>query len=212
MHPGHRSNLCGFCKKPLPNDIASHCSSECIDAHRKRKVADWLESIPAIMREHDLSKIPKMVQFQIVRDWQFDDDRGLILYGSTGTGKTRACYALAQRLVSEGADVRFLRGVTFQNEVVDRTKPGGSGDFTDWFDDLCNVDYVLLDDIDKTRFSPRVESELYNLIDVRTSNELPIVLSANSTGPAMQRRMSPETGPAICRRIAEFCEPVNFDA
>ena len=138
----------------------------------------------------------------------------MILFGGSGLGKTRTLFEVLSREASGGGSIepiRWIRGIDFQTEVIERTKPNGSGGIVEWRESLVEAFLLAFDDLDKARFTPRVEVELFNLIDRRTNERRPIIITSNSSSDALLAKLSPDTGPAIVRRIREFCHPINFD-
>lgn len=150
---------------------------------------------------------PRPVQLKIVESWECGP-KGLLLYGPSRTGKTRAACYLLDSLIDQGKTVKMVRAVDFQNEIIRRAM--GDGDLAEFMDELFAVDVLLIDDLDKARFTPRVVSEFFNLLDKRTGDELPMIITVNSTGDALAKKMSDDTGPAIIGRLVEFFQPVNF--
>lgn len=192
---------------PWPQEFCSHrCFCQHNRAQLKKRRAKFHATVPSIMLQTDPAKHPRPTQLKIVSEWQCGPI-GLILYGASGTGKTRACYYLFDRLIDDGYTVKVVGAVDFQKEIINCTKPGGDGDLDDFMDSLLEVDVLCIDDLDKARFSPRVEAEFFNLIDKRTSNECPIIISANSSGNTLASKMAERPSVSIFkRRISEASE------
>ena len=207
---------CAYCKATFDSEKPQKfCSKKCFRAQMERDIADqadrWWQTVDPLWRDTDVAKLPRPQQSKYLLEWEWGPlGLGLIIYGPTGTGKTRTLYLLLRCLAYRDFSVKLIRGLDFQAQVIDRTRPNGPGGFQKWFAGLLDVDILAVDDCDKIKFSPRVESEFFNLIDQRTSCYRVLMLSSNSTGSELLARLSPENGPAIVRRIAEFCEPVNF--
>jgi DNA replication protein DnaC len=162
------------------------------------------------MKQTDPEKLPRRKQFEYVLHWE-NYPLGLVLYGGSGLGKTRTMWALLRQECELCKSAEFVRGADFQKEVTSRTKPNGSDNFDEWFEELATVDVLFLDDIDKMRFTQRAEQEFFNLIDVRTSAESPTIISLNSTAAELCDEMSPKFGPPLIRRLGDYFETVNFN-
>jgi hypothetical protein len=202
------ARTCRHCGKAFDSkEPQAFCSFEC---KHENEADEFMDQAPPIMRATDPANLPRPAAYRAVMDWAYGP-RGLVIYGRPRTGKTRTIWRLLRDVVAEGFTARLIRGVDFQSQVITLSRTGGE-DFEEWFYELVNVDVLAIDDLDKAKWTPRVESELYNLIDLRCGYEMPTIISTNSTGSELLARMSPQTGPAIVARITEFCDPINFDA
>jgi DNA replication protein DnaC len=136
-------------------------------------------------------------------------------YGPTGSGKTRSTFLkLRQFMVEGGEDVAYIRGKSFGDEVVERTRPGGIGGFKNWFDHLLNTDVLALDECDKISFSPRVMAEFFELIEHRTSNQSVTIFVAQCSVDRLAAKMgtkNKEEAAGIVRRLRENCLPIHFN-
>jgi DNA replication protein DnaC len=104
--------------------------------------------------------------------------------------------------------------VDFQDGIIERTKPGGSGDVKEWLHELLDVDVLFMDDVDKARFTPQVQTQFYKLIEnacqIRGGKRVKLILTTNSKGHEFAAMFSGNPRPML-RRLADFCELVVFD-
>ncbi len=137
--------------------------------------------------------------------WQ--GSRGLILRGPTGTCKTRSIWRLIRRLYVEGKTVTLLTAAQFDRECRDA---GGNFTLTTWFDRLASRDVLVLDDLGKHPWTPATEATWFDLVDERTREDLPILVTTNDTGNSLASRMAPERAEALIRRLRDYCDTLIF--
>lgn len=190
---------------------------ECIDraererieyAKREREArmkVIWEAVCPSLYRDTEVARLPAEL-FAQVMGWQYGD-RGLLLLGATGKSKTRCAYQLLHRLIHEGRSVRAFDAVSFGSECA-RNFSEGRGE--DWINRLLKADVLFLDDFGKEKFTDRVESELFGIVERRTARKKPIIVTTNFIGDVLEEKMSPDRGPALVRRLREFCDVINF--
>jgi DNA replication protein DnaC len=159
------------------------------------------------------------MDFVFYSDDESKQKNGCFVFGSTGSGKTRSVFLCVKKHLEnnfedgESASKTILiRGSQFAREVVNRTKPGGDGGFDNWFSSLLDAQLLVIDEVDKIKFTERVMSEFFDLIEHRTSNLLAMVLISNADVSTLCAKMSDESGPAIARRIKETLLPIRFTA
>lgn len=166
----------------------------------------WAEVCPPEYDQTDCKKIPGQAAMKRVVGWQFGK-RGLLIVGPTKKGKTRSAMVLLKRLaVDELKSVVLFLDNSFARQCAEMFGDGGSG----WIKEAMKADVVLIDDLGKFKLTERVESELFGLIEHRTSWQRPIIVTMNATGQELESRMSADRGAPLLRRLREFCEPVAF--
>ena len=69
---------------------------------------------------------------------------------------------------------------------------------------------LCIDDFGKFKVTERLEADIYDLIEGFTAYGKPILLTTNGTGKVLEPQFSPDRGPAIIRRIRDFCTPIAF--
>lgn len=85
-----------------------------------------------------------------------------------------------------------------------------AADAANWIEQKARVGLLLMDDTLKVKLTDSVEAALFMLVNYRTENELPIILTTNDTGETLQTRMSEDRGAALLRRLREFSTSITF--
>jgi DNA replication protein DnaC len=156
----------------------------------------YLDTIPE--RITDLLRIPAEM-------WEFNP-MGMGMIGTSGKGKTRASVLLLERMHDEGRTTFFISATDLAlnsaNQFADNpaTKEIAKSILT-----MCrSAEVLVLDDLGKGRMTDRSESELYDLLEYRTSRKLPTIWTSNSDARGLIAMFSKDRGDAIIRRLAEF--------
>ena len=203
--PGKRyvASVCDGCQKKQQEEQEEEEGARELMAMQ----ALWQNVCPVLYRHTDPARLPQ-TQLAEVLAWQYGPE-GLLLVGPTGVGKTRMVYLLLQRLLfGERRRVRTFDGLAFDHECVRRFRDEGDGE--EWADGLAHVDVVFFDDIGKGCFTPRVEAEMFGLIERRAANGLPIIATTNMTGADLAAKVTEDRGAPLIRRLREFCKCVTF--
>lgn len=202
----------------FPGLIPEHCP-RCEQAREKkwraeqdkerfaRLNAEWQQLCPPEMRETDEARLPA-AQLRRVLEWR-PGPKGLLLFGETGMGKTRILWRLLERLHFEGLPVECVRAPELSRLIEEAdTYSRGLERLVNRF---ANAPILALDDLGKERRTGRVETTLFDIIDLRTINRRPVIATTNFIGAALAERYSDkELGAALVRRLRDFCLPVSF--
>lgn len=130
--------------------------------------------------------------------------------GETGLGKSRVAWHLLRRiLIEDKPEVKFkwFDCVGFGHEIAKHYK---AEDAEEWLESMAAVQLVFMDDLGKLKLTERAEVELFGLIERRCANRLPMIVTTNDTGDTLASRMTDNRGPALIRRLREFCDPIQF--
>jgi len=169
-----------------------------------RKSAAWAwfeDNCPAAYRNSDRARLPDPDGFDRVQAWEAKD-RGILIVGPTGAGKTRSTWAVLGRLAREGKSIAFLDGVGFSTTSH---RSSMEGDF-DWIDRMSTVDILVLDDLGKMKFTERVQADLFGIIDRRVADLRPMIITTQLAANDLGDMLTPDRRDALLRRIRE-----NFD-
>lgn len=193
------------------------CSERRIDAANKADAArasapvksdrtDLKHLVPAAFRDTMAFKLPFPTKLHRVLEWKFGP-KGLIFVGPTGSGKSRCLYELLKREYKVGRSIAVLdstSGYRYASEFAD------SNSALHWIEHKCNVDILAMDDVFKVKITDSFEQALFTIIRSRTEREKPLLITTNDVGVTLEGRMSDDRGPAIVRRLREFCDLVSF--
>lgn len=208
-----KQSVCQYCGKDYEDpDINPRRSCfECraknnakAAVYRKEKFIE--EFCPLDYQTSDPKLIPNPKKHAQVLAWQYGP-KGMVLLGDSRSGKTRAMWMLLWRIyVAEGHTFEFFTGQSFAAEMSLSFKQDR---YEDWFERVSNRKVVMFDDLDKTRFTDRVQAEIFSIVEYRLGRRLPIFISTNLIGDDLARTMN-IVGIPLVARISEVCEPINF--
>jgi len=174
---------------------------------KRMRAERWKTICPPDFIGTDPAKLPCFRQYQAVMAWQHGP-RGLILHGATGRGKSRCAWSLIRREYEAGKTVAALdssAGITYAAKYGE-----SAADVQRWIVRLCRVDVALLDDVFKAKLTDSFEAAIFTIVNERTENRLPLVVTCNDTGDSLKERLSPDRGAAMLRRLREFCNAISF--
>lgn len=214
--------ICEHCGKELEPIIVSYQGKdypvsfrrcECHGAVKARKIEEARE---AIRREREfksklyLSGIPERYwdADKIIPDERLDElkDRGLYLYGGTGTGKTTLACALAQRAMREGYTARFVKA--YQLPALFRT-------YDDAAETLATPHLLVIDDIGSDAATEWGNTRLRAAIDARYDSMKPTIVTSNYSkdqlAKLLLRNVKDMTPRAIVSRLAEMTDSIEMD-
>ncbi len=126
------------------------------------------------------------------------ENRGLLLFGSVGTGKTFAAACIANALMERG----FSAVMTSLVALVD----GGSADLMPQIND---ADLLVLDDLGAERSTDYGLERLYAAVDARYRSGKPVIYTTNLPLEVLKKPRDARYT-RIYDRILERCFPVEF--
>lgn len=204
--PTIKPHVCSDCSEVMREQAREDNAKMAKSRKSKRLLREWKEICPSLYLESDPEQLPG--QGKKCNDWLMKwkyGPLGLWLRGDTGSGKTRLATMLLRRLHLEGWKVHFLTHCEF-SEQSRKYSFEPPTERVRWFNHLTTVDVLLLDDLGKEKFTEKPESDLFNLVDSRSSNEKPMIVTSNLSGRELEEKMSKDRGEPLVRRLAEFTE------
>jgi len=166
----------------------------------RRKVFE--SEIPPLYRNTPKDRIEAGL-LKSADDWE-DSPKGLGMAGETGTGKTSAGARVLARKCKEGKVICFLHATELAelaasaNQYEDEMQRARA---KKRLNHAKRADITLLDDLGKGKLTERGESTLFEILEYRYSNQLPVFWTANSTAEEMLTKFSKDRGLAIIRRL-----------
>lgn len=129
--------------------------------------------------------------------------KGLLLYGTVGTGKTYAAACIANELINQGRPCLVTNFARITN-----TLQGMFDGKQRYLDDFNRLDLLVIDDLAAERDTSYMNEMIFNIIDSRYRSGKPLIVTSNLTqsdlsAPAAVDRQR------IYSRLLEMCIPVE---
>lgn len=206
--------LCHKCSKEWPGKTSDPYSknttrtTECQTCANARREAKFAAVCPALYADTDAARLPQG-QYSAAMRWE-RKHRGLILLGDTGRGKSRIAWLVVRKvMVDQGKDFSFkaFDCVSFGHEIARQYRLETA---EEWLEEVASCGLVFFDDLGKLKLTERAEAELFGVVERRCAAKLPVIVTTNDTGDTLAARMTDNRGPALIRRLREFCDPIQF--
>jgi DNA replication protein DnaC len=201
--PGAKHRFtCPACKK---KQLATEAEERRIQFRQQ-----WIDrNVPPIYQDTDLThESLDRAAIKAVLEWDFKKGIGLI--GDTGKGKTRLLFHALLRAYDVGISGRYISHNAFSVLIMEAFAGDEKKDAKKRLDNIRNADMLLIDDVGKAPRTERADAEFEELIEHRVSHHLPILWSANAGGKWLENRFGEDRGPALVRRLAQFCNCITL--
>lgn len=166
--------------------------------------AEWLRVCHGQFTDTIVERIPECIRAKF-RSYRYGN-LGIFAVGPRGTYKSRTMHLLAKQLHYRGYRVKILSGVRLGIAIAESFENGG---YSSLLDNLTTVQVLYIDDFDKLRLTARVEEGVFAILDERKNRQLPVFFTTNVRGDELEKMFTPNFGPAVRRRIAESCIPIE---
>lgn len=128
--------------------------------------------------------------------------RGLLLYGSTGNGKTYMGCCVANALIEKEYSVLVRNFASISNELFSAT------DKSEYMSRINSVDLLMLDDLDIERESSYMNEVVCSVIDGRYRANKPIVVTTNLSTAQLKETTSMDKR-RVYSRLMDMCVPIH---
>lgn len=228
---------CSFCGKELDNSAnlirymngSGFCNSFCeqsylewgTEKNLKLQIEEVIEKlISPYHRDVDLRRLCcEDSTIQRVTRWQ-PSMRSLLLFGDSGAGKTMLASYIIKKCIEhhkyglEGKPIiRTYYSGELECAILDSFSKSASN-FAKLVNEISTAKLVLIDDLGKEKNTERFENALFNIIDARTRNLLPTIITTNDVGKTFEEKFIDKLNfQAFYRRLNDFFDkvPVRVD-
>lgn len=129
--------------------------------------------------------------------------KGLLLYGTVGTGKTYYAACIANALIDRGYPVLMTNFARLTNQIQ-----GTFDGKQEFIDSLNDYPLLIIDDLGAERKSEFMQEMVFNIIDSRYRSGLPFIVTTNLTAEEIKKPYE-VSFQRIYDRILERCHPVE---
>lgn len=131
--------------------------------------------------------------------------KGLLLFGTVGTGKSYASACIANALIDEGYPVLMTNFARIANTVS-----GMWEGKQEYYDSLNRFPLLILDDLAAERKTEYMSEIVFNVIDARYRAKLPTIVTTNLTGEEL-KHPADISYQRTFSRLLEMCVPVKVE-
>ena len=129
------------------------------------------------------------------------EGKGLLLFGSVGTGKSYYAACIANRVIDQGYSARMTNFATLTNDLS-----GMAEGKNRYIEDLGRYALLIIDDLGAERKSEYMQEIIFNIIDSRCRSGKPMIITTNLSGDEIKN--PDNTGYArIYDRLLGCCFP-----
>lgn len=151
---------------------------------------------------YNLEEIKKAHRYVTEWDTMESENRGLLLWGNIGTGKTYIAACIANALIEQGVSVLM----TNFSKILNTLSPMYNGDRNAFIDSLNQYSLLIIDDLGIERNSDFALEQVFSVIDSRYRCKKPLIITTNLTIDEMNHADLAHT--RIYDRILEQCTPL----
>lgn len=137
-------------------------------------------------------------------DKMLEKNQGLLMWGNVGTGKSFAAACIANYLLNNKTPVIMTSLV----KMLETIQPNPESE-TEIIAKMNRARLVIFDDLGAERNTDYALEKIYNIIDSRYRQNLPMILTTNLTVDEMQQETDMRYR-RIYDRIFEVCYPMQF--
>jgi len=133
---------------------------------------------------------------------RLSEGRGLWLMGDVGTGKTTLAMLISKSAL-EGGNTVAIYSLPRLLSRIRRTYDAEAGEqgYMEFFDRLCSVDLLHLDDLGAEKSSDWVLEQLYSIVNERYESERSMLVTTNLD----QAELEGQIGARTVSRLIEMC-------
>ncbi len=144
-------------------------------------------------------------------------DRGLLMMGGCGVGKTHLAVAILQEIIQSGKPGKLIFN-NFQDLIQEVQASFGSDDVpskSELLKPLLDADLLVLDELGSQKPTTFVQDVLYYIVNTRYNDEKPTLFTSNYFDDVRREadeRLEDRIGERLRSRLYEMTERITFDS
>ena len=166
----------------------------------------WANKCPKQYQDtsFDHPNFPKSRFLGRINTWKYSN-KGLLLAGPTGQGKSRSMFKLLERLfIEDHFEIEIKYPEEFEWEIVDACKGNDSERASKLLDRLSEAPILAIDDFLAAKTTERVRGFFFGLFDKRIRNHRPIFITTQLTQKEVVNKLSDHNDPASIKTAEAF--------
>lgn len=189
-------------------------SSRIMEREEEGERSKWKRECPGLYRQikpayrQDFPRIdwPK---YDRCMKWDPKAQRGLVMVGESGSGKSTTLWHLMLRLEREGIGWSVYDGQKLSEAYFKAVRAGKVDELLQM---MLKRPVLALEDFGKSVITEGTGAFIFDLINKRTENLMPIVMSTRFDGDTLPGRFVDDhtKGGDIVRRLNDYCEIAPF--
>lgn len=107
----------------------------------------------------------KEIAENFINSFDNPEEKNLLFIGNTGLGKTFLSNCIAKEILSSGKTVLYQTAPIMLDNIIDYRF--GKSDLSEFYNNIINVDLLIIDDLGAEALNSFKHSELFNIINSR---------------------------------------------
>lgn len=178
-------------------------------AERSRRRRHYMDICPKSFLKTKRKNLPGN-QDTIIKILGWNRKNGLLIYGPTGTGKTRTCWLLIKELIIDrGFRCFYFRATDLARKI--ESSSYADGNHNHLIGGLIDAECLIIDDLFKQKMTERQTIDLFDIIDGRMQNGSPSIFTTNETGETLLSKNNPSLINPILRRLRDYCTKIRLN-
>ncbi len=134
-----------------------------------------------------------------------EEDRGLLLRGTTGSGKTHLAVGILIEILNRGYNGLYCNVTDLLARLRDSYSNPSADRESQILEEMENTDLLVLDDLGAEATTDWVRDRIYLIVNRRYESAKPTIVTTNCDDAELRERIGPRT----TSRLYEMCQPLG---